>query len=120
MSNYEISKPKPDVIRVAFPPSWAAEDESAMMFKELLAAIDDSEDMVTLLIVTQGERPVYTPDGLGAARSILTHDNIKQMLVVATDAELAIAHMGARRGERGLVPIPMRAFTSEAEAQPYL
>jgi hypothetical protein len=120
MSKYDVSRPRPDVLRVVFPNGWDANTESADMFKEVLAALDDSEQMVTLLIVTQGERPVYSPEGIGAARSILTHDNIKQMIVVAHDAELAISHMGARRGERGLPPVPMRAFEREEDALPYL
>jgi hypothetical protein len=120
MPKYQLSMPRPDVIRVVFPEEWDAAADSAAMFKDVLAALDDAGQMVTLLIVTQGERPVYSPEGIGAARSILTHDNIKRMIIVAHDAKLAISHMGARRGERGLPPIPMHAFEREEDALPYL
>ena len=95
-------------------------EERRLSWDALLAALDAAEQMVILLIITQGERPVYSPEGIGAARSILTHDKIKRMIIVAHDAELAISHMGARRGERGLPPIPMHAFEREEDALPYL
>ena len=120
MANYRVTTPKADLIRVEFLAQWDPENESAAMFREVLNLLDATERPVNLLIVAGNQRPAYTPDGLGAARSILTHDKIKQMIVVANDAELAISHMGARRGERGLPPIAMRAFDREEDALPFL
>ncbi|MCL4876734.1 MAG: hypothetical protein KJ064_08755 [Anaerolineae bacterium] len=114
MAKYSITRPQSDVIRVAFPPDWDAENESGEMFRELLEELDKSIESVTLLIVAGEQRPVYTD--LSAARAILMHDDIKQFVVVAKGAQQAVNHMGAWRGERGLHPIPMHAFDTEDEA----
>lgn len=115
MSSYTMSQPKPDVIRVAFPREWDSEGESPQMFKEVLDALDDARQQMTLLIVAGDERPTYA-GGLSFARGILTHDRLKKMVVVAQNAQLAADHMSATRGERGLPPIPILAFEDEAEA----
>jgi hypothetical protein len=116
MSSFTISQPKPGVIRVAFPTGWDSENESAAMFKEILEALDDAEQQVTLMIVAGDERPTYATDGLSFARAVLTHDRLKKMVVVAQNAQLAADHMSATRGERGLPPIPILAFEDEAQA----
>ncbi|MCB9451559.1 MAG: hypothetical protein H6672_08970 [Anaerolineaceae bacterium] len=115
MSSYTISELKPGVIRVAFPAEWDSEGESPAMFKDVLAALDDAEQGVTLMIVAGNERPTYV-GGLSFARGILTHDRLKKMVVVAHGAQLAADHMSATRGERGLMPIPILAYDDEKEA----
>ncbi|NPV67553.1 MAG: hypothetical protein HPY64_10445 [Anaerolineae bacterium] len=116
MAAYEVTRPRPDVVRVAFLPGWDAERDSEPMFREVLAKLDEADQEVTLLIVAGEFRPVYEEKALQPARGILYHDNIKKIIVVAKHADLAVAHMGASRGERGLSPIPMFAFASEGEA----
>ncbi|GEM_PF-6617457 len=116
MAGYEVTKPRPDVVRVAFLDNWDADTESAQMFRDVLAKLDEAEDEVTLLIVAGKNRPVYEAMALQPARAILYHDNLKKMIVVADEAELAVAHMNATRAERGMPPIPMFAFASEGEA----
>ncbi len=116
MAAYEVTRPRPDVVRVAFLADWNAQRDSEPMFREVLAMLDDVDREVTLLIVAGEHRPVYEEKALQPARGILYHDNIKKIIVVAKNAELAVAHMGASRGERGLAPIPMFAFASEGEA----
>lgn len=116
MAAYEVSQPRPDVVRVALLDGWDADKDSEGMFREALALLDDQEQEVTLLIVAGEYRPVYEQQALQPARGILYHDNISKIVIVANDAELAVAHMGAKRGERGMSPIPMFAFTSEGEA----
>lgn len=116
MATYEVSQPRPDVVRVAFLEGWNANADSEGMFREVLTALDDVEQEVTLLIVAGQFRPVYEEQALQPARGILYHDNIEKIVIVADDAQLAVAHMGASRGERGMPPIPMFAFASEGEA----
>ena len=116
MTSYSISRPKPDVIRVAFPNGWDATAESKAMFRDVLSELDDSDVNMTVMVVAGSARPEYAPDALSFARGVLTHDRLKKMVVVADDAQLAVNHMGVTRGERGLAPIPMLAFDSEAEA----
>jgi hypothetical protein len=120
MGDYEISYPQPDIVRVAFPENWDAETESTDMFRDLFEAINDSEEDVTLLVVADQERPSYEGDALRLARNVLTHENIKQMVVVAEEASNAVNHMGATRGQFGLPPIPIYACATEDEAQQYL
>ncbi|MCB9455100.1 MAG: hypothetical protein H6671_03825 [Anaerolineaceae bacterium] len=115
MSSYTINQPRPDVIRVAFPQGWDSEGESPVMFKEVLEALDDAQQQITLLIVAGDERPTYA-GGLSFARAVLTHDRLKKMVVVAQNAQLAADHMSATRGERGLPPIPILAFEDESQA----
>ena len=107
MATYEVSQPREDIVRVAFLPEWDAARDSEPMFREVLAMLDDQERAVTLLIVAGEFRPVYEAKALSPARGILYHDNIKKIVIVAQDARLAVAHMGASRGERGMAPIPM-------------
>lgn len=116
MAAYEVSQPRPDVVRVAFLDGWDADQESGGMFREVLALLDDQEQEITLLIVAGEYRPVYEQQALQPARGILYHDNIGKIVIVAKDAELAVAHMGASRGERGMPAIPMYAFDTEGEA----
>lgn len=116
MSAYEITRPKPDLIRMAFGEAWDARAHSEAMFRALLAALDDSETEVTLLIVAGPHRPIYENRALQPARAILHHDNLKRMVVVSPDAQQAVTHMGATRAEHGAPPIPMLAFDSEAAA----
>jgi hypothetical protein len=116
MAAYEVSQPRPDLVRVAFLPGWDARRESEAMFRAVLAMLDDVEQPVTLLIVAGDYRPVYEEKALQPARGILMHDSIKKVIIVAKDAELAVAHMGVSRGERGRAPVPMFAFDSEGAA----
>ena len=116
MSSYNLSYPKPGVIRVQFPKGWSADAESGEMFRELLRALDDAKTPVTLIIVAGKERPVYSNSGLRAAQDILMHENIRKMLVVADNPKPAVTHMAGLRGERGLPAIPILGFTSETEA----
>lgn len=118
MPAYTVTQPQPDVVRVAFPSGWDTEQESGPMFEDVLTLLDDSPVDVTLLIVAGDERPTYR--NITAARGILLHDNLKQIIIVARDAQLAANHMGATRGERGMMPIPMLAFDSEDEALKHL
>lgn len=120
MTQFNISRPRPDVVRVFFPEQWAAEKESAAMFNNLLGVLDALEDEVTLLIVAGGQRPVYVEEGIKAAREILYHDNIKKIIIVADDPQPGVTHMSAFRGERGYPPIPMFGCETEAEAEQYL
>jgi hypothetical protein len=116
MAAYEVSQPRPDVVRTAFLEDWKAERDSEAMFREVLTLLDDVETEVTLLIVAGESRPVYEDKALQPARGILYHDNINKIIIVAKDAELAVSHMGASRGERGMPPVPMFAFATEGEA----
>jgi hypothetical protein len=116
MAAYEVTQPRPDVIRVAFLSDWEARQHSEKMFREVLARLDGAETEVTLLIVAGPHRPVYEDKALQPARAILYHDNVKKMIIVADQASLAVAHMNATRAERGMPPIPMFAFSSEGEA----
>lgn len=116
MAGYEVSRPRPDVVRVAFLDQWDAAQESEAMFREALALLDSAEQPVILLIVAGKHRPVYENQALQPARGILYHDHIKKLIVVADNAQMAVNHMGANRGERGVPPIPMFAFASEGEA----
>lgn len=116
MAAYEVSQPRSDVVRVAFLEGWNASEDSEGMFREVLSVLDDLEQEVTLLIVAGQFRPVYDEQALQPARGILYHDNIEKIIIVAEDAELAVAHMGSHRGERGMSPIPMFAFASEGDA----
>jgi hypothetical protein len=116
MASYEVSQPREDIVRVAFLPGWDAAHDSEPMFREALSVLDDLEKSVTLLIVAGDFRPIYEDKALSPARGILYHDNIQKIVIVAQDAGLAVAHMGASRGERGMVPIPMFAFNTEGEA----
>lgn len=116
MAAYEVSQPRPDVVRVAFKAGWEASKDSEGMFREVLDLLDAQEQEVTLLIVAGEYRPVYEQQALQPARGILYHDNINKIVIVAKDAALAVAHMGASRGERGMAPIPMFAFDSEGDA----
>ncbi len=116
MATYEVTQPRGDIVRVAFLAGWDARRDSEGMFRELLALLDAQEKPVVLLIVAGEHRPVYESKALQPARGILYHDNIKKIIVVARDAQLAVAHMGASRGERGANPIPMFAFDSEGDA----
>jgi hypothetical protein len=116
MASYEVSQPRPDVVRVAFLDGWNAKTDSEAMFREVLSILDDLETEVTLLIVAGDNRPVYEDKALQPARGILYHDNVNKVVIVAQDAQLAVAHMGASRGERGMTPIPMYAFDNEGEA----
>jgi hypothetical protein len=120
MPTYSITKPRPDVIRVAFPRGWNAQAESAAMFKDLVAVLDVAGDPVTLMIVAGRERPIYEPHALKDARGVLYHDNIKRMFIVAEDAQLAVNHMSATRAERGFPPLLMLAFDTEEEALKHL
>ncbi len=120
MAQFNISQPRPDVVRVFFPKDWAANEESAVMFKDLLGTLDNLEDEVTLLIVAGDRRPVYVEEGIKAAREILYHDNIKKIIIVADDPQPGVTHMSAFRGERGYPPIPMFGCETEAEAEQYL
>jgi len=116
MVAYEVTQPRPDVVRVAFLADWNASRDSEAMFREVLAVLDDVDREVTLLVVAGEHRPIYEQKALQPARGILYHDNLNRIIIVAKDAELAVAHMGASRGERGLPPIPMFAFDTEEEA----
>ncbi len=116
MASYEVSQPRADVIRVAFLEGWDPQRDSEPMFREALALLDNAETEATFLIVAGPYRPVYEDKALQPARGILYHDNIKKMVIVAEQADLAVAHMNATRAERGMPPIPMFAFKSEGEA----
>ncbi|GAB4573676.1 MAG: hypothetical protein Kow0077_16820 [Anaerolineae bacterium] len=116
MAAYEVSQPRPDVVRVAFLEDWDPARDSESMFREVLQKLDDAEQEVVLLIVAGEHRPVYEEKALQPARGVLLHDNIKKIIIVAKDAQLAVAHMGATRGERGMPPVPMFAFDSEGAA----
>ncbi|MBN1963669.1 MAG: hypothetical protein JW910_03415 [Anaerolineae bacterium] len=116
MASYEVTQPREDVVRVAFSADWNAATDSEPMFREVLTLLDDAETEVTLLIVAGENRPSYADTALQPARGILYHDNIKKMIVVADQSEMAVAHMNATRAERGLPPIPMFAFASEGDA----
>ena len=114
MATYEISRPKLDVLRVVFLEGWNAASDSGAMFRDLLAALDNSDEQITLLIVAGDKRPIY--DELSIARDILYHDRLKRIIMVAEGADQAVDHMGATRGEHGLPPIPMIAFEDESAA----
>lgn len=114
MADFKITRPESDLLRVQFPDGWDAKAESGEMFRTILTELDDSDTPLTLFIVAGDERPIY--DELSVARAILTHDRLKQIIVVAEDSEAAINHMGATRGERGLPPIGMYAFDNEEDA----
>ena len=116
MATYDRSQPREDIVRVAFLPDWDAARDSESMFRDVLSVLDGLEGPVTLLIVAGEFRPVYEDRALTPARGILYHDNVEKVVIVAQNAELAVAHMGASRGERGMAPIPMFAFNSEGEA----
>jgi hypothetical protein len=116
MAAYEVSQPRTDVVRVEFKDDWDPSRDSESMFREVLALLDDVETEVTFMIVAGENRPVYEDRALQPARGILYHDNIKKIVIVAKDAKLAVAHMGASRGERGMAPVPMFAFDTEGEA----
>ena len=116
MAGYEVSQPRPDVVRVAFLEAWDAKRDSEPMFREVLARLDAAQVPVTLLVVAGVHRPIYEDKALQPARGILYHDSIKKMVIVAEQAELAVAHMNATRAERGMPPIPMFAFKSEGDA----
>lgn len=116
MSSYDISFPKPTMIRVQFPNGWNAEVESGKMFQELLRVLDEAKMPVTLVVVAGKARPVYSSGGLVAAQNILMHENIRKMLVIADNPKPAVTHMAGLRGERGLPAIPIIGFTNETEA----
>ncbi len=116
MATYEVTRPRPDIVRIAFLEGWDAARDSEAMFREALAALDNVEIEATLLIVAGQNRPIYENKALQPARGILYHDNVRKIIIVAEDAQLAVTHMGAHRGERGLPPIPMFAFASEGDA----
>lgn len=116
MAGYQVTQLRPDVIRVEFLEDWDAARDSTSMFRELLARLDEVENEVTVLVVAGNHRPSYEDKALQPARGVLYHDNLRRMVVVANEAQLAVAHMNATRAERGLPPIPMFAFETEAEA----
>jgi hypothetical protein len=116
MAAYEVTQPRPDVVRVAFLKEWDPARNSEAMFRDVLAVLDGVETEVTFLVVAGENRPIYEDKALQPARGILYHDNIKKIIIVAKDAKLAVAHMGASRGERGMSPVPMFAFDTEGEA----
>lgn len=116
MANYQVTHPRDDVVRVAFLDGWNPETDSAPMFQELLEMVEHVEQPVILLIIAGKHRPLYDDAALQPARGVLYHDNLKKIIVVAEDAELAVAHMGASRGERGMGRVPMFAFENEGEA----
>lgn len=118
MVTYTITRPQSDVIRIELPTDWDAEKESGELFHEVLEELDKSIESITLLIVAGEQRPVYTE--LSAARAILTHDDLKQIIVVAPGAQQAINHMGTWRAEHGLHTIHLVAFDTEAEALSHL
>ncbi|MFC1960587.1 hypothetical protein ACFLYO_07745 [Chloroflexota bacterium] len=116
MAAYEVSQPRPDVVRVAFHADWDSTSNSEAMFRDVLAALDDVETEVTFLIVAGDNRPAYESKALQPARGILYHDNIKKIIIVAKDAQHAVAHMGTSRGERGMPRVPIFAFETEGDA----
>ncbi|MBZ0310691.1 MAG: hypothetical protein K8I82_31830 [Anaerolineae bacterium] len=118
MATYTITRPQSDVLRVEFPKDWDAEKESGDMFHMVLEELDKSIESVTLLIVAGQKRPVYTE--LSAARAVLTHDDLKQIIVVAPGAQQAINHMGIWRAEHGLHTIHLAAFDTEEAALNHL
>lgn len=111
---FKISRLYEDIIRVEFGNDWDADHDSGEMFSRLLEELDNSIEMVTLLIVAGDNRPTY--GDMRSAWAILLHDELKQIVVVASHAHQAIKHMGAARGERGLPPLPMFACETEKEA----
>jgi|YNPBryBLVA2012_1023415.scaffolds.fasta_scaffold38119_2 phosphopantetheine adenylyltransferase len=116
MAAYEVSHPRSDIVRVAFLEDWDARAHSEAMFREVLALLDACENEVILLIVAKDKRPIYEDRALQPARGILYHDCIKKIIIVADEAQAAVAHMNVTRAERGMPPIPMFAFNTEAEA----
>lgn len=120
MAHFEISTPQSNLVRIAFKDGWDAAADSAEMFKNLVATLDNCEDDVTLMIVAGNFRPSYKNDARGPAHDVLYHERIRRIIVVAAGASYAVTHMGATRGQRGLTPIPMLAFESEDEARAHL
>lgn len=120
MVAYSITQPRPDIVRVFFPPDWDAKAESAPMFRELLTVLNAVGDPVKLVIVAGDLRPIYSTEGIRPARDILLHDNIETVIIVADDPKPGVAHMSAFRGERGFPPVNIVGCTSEAEAEQYL
>ncbi|NJL93255.1 MAG: hypothetical protein HC915_05755 [Anaerolineae bacterium] len=114
MANYTVSTPRPDVLRVVFEQGWDPETDSTPMFRDLLDTLEATDEMMTLLVVAGEHRPAY--HDVATARDVLYHDRLKGVAVVSTQAEMALRHMGATRGERGMPPIPMHAFENEDAA----
>lgn len=111
---FKISRPQWDVIRVDFSTDWDAERDSSAMFSSLVEALDASIETVSLLMLAGEEQHLSLE--APSARAVLVHDELKQILVVAKDAQSLINHMKMARGTRQLRPIPIMAFDTEAKA----
>jgi hypothetical protein len=113
MAGFEISQPRPDVVRVEFNDAWDADQESEAMFAAVVAALSEKDDPVTVLVVAGKDRPVYTRDGVKAARDVLLHDNLGKMVIVADNPDPAVTHMTHFRSERGMPRLQIVGGTSE-------